>query len=150
MSYTSVIFTIGLCSRSEKERLLRWPDKPQRRHVKLQAPPRRGEVYWCEYPPPECLHLPEFWKRRPVVVISRYTTLRGVVTVVPITSSKQSNRRLSVQIRSPIDGRDAWAICNHITTVAVSRLLPAESRPSVSSEEYKEILRKVCDSLANA
>lgn len=86
--------------------------KPARRPVRLRFPPRKGEVYWCDYPPPECLHLPEFWKRRPVVIVSRHSTLRGVATVVPITSKAQHDPRNSVQVRSPIDGSDAWAICN--------------------------------------
>ena len=124
--------------------------KPRRRRVKLQSAPRKGEVYWCDYPPAECLHLPEFWKRRPVVIISRYTTLSGVATVVPLTSREQSDLRFSAQVRSPIDGRATWAICNHATTVAISRLLPAKGRPSVSREEYREILKKIVDSLAIA
>ncbi len=123
-------------------------EKPPRRPVRLQSAPRKGEVYWCDYPPPECLHLPEFWKRRPVVIVSRHATLRGVATVVPITSRVQLNLRFSVLLRSPIDGRDVWAICNHVTTVAVSRLLPSHGRPSVSEQEYREILQKVIDSLA--
>lgn len=123
-------------------------ERPPRRQVRLQSAPRKGEVYWCDYPPPECLHLPEFWKRRPVVIVSRHATLSGVAIVVPMTSRAQPNLRISVLLRSPIDGRDAWAICNHVTTVAVSRLLPARGRPSVSGQEYREILQKVADSLA--
>ena len=57
--------------------------------VRLRFTPRKGEVYWCDYPPPECLHLPEFWKRRPVVIVSRHSALRGVATVVPMTSREQ-------------------------------------------------------------
>ena len=122
--------------------------KPPRMPVRLRFTPRKGEVYWCDYPPPECLHLPEFWKRRPVVIVSRHTALRGVATVVPMTSREQHDSRFSVQVRSPIDGSDVWAICNHATTVAVSRLLPARGRPSVSRQEYREILEKVIDNLA--
>ena len=114
----------------------------------IAIPAPEGGGYWCDYPPPECLHMPEFWKRRPVVIVSRHTTLRCVATVVPMTSKAQHDPRLSVQVRSPIDGRDAWAICNHMTTVAVSRLLPARGRPSVSQQEYREICQKVIDNLA--
>ena len=50
---------------------------------------------------------------------------------------------------SPIDGRDAWVICSHVTTVAVSRLLPVAMRRIVMSEAtYSEILAKVTDELA--
>ena len=124
--------------------------KPQRYKPRLKYPPRKGEIYWCDYPPPECLHLPEFWKRRPVVVISRRTTLKGVVTVVPLTSREQTDRRVSVSVCSPIDGRDAWVICSAVTTVAVSRLLPVARRRIVMPEgTYSEILAKVTDSLAS-
>jgi len=122
--------------------------KPQRYLPRLKYPPRKGEIYWCEYPKPECLHLPEFWKRRPVVVISRRTTLKGVVTVVPFTSSRKQDPRVSVSVCSPIDGRDAWVICNHVTTVAVSRLTVAGHR--VPEATYSEIQAKVTDSLALA
>ena len=60
---------------------------------------------------------------------------RGVATIVPMTSRKQRDLRASVLVRSAIDGSDAWAICNHAATVAVSRLLPARGRPSVSRRE---------------
>ena len=123
--------------------------KPQRYKPRLKYPPRKGEIYWCDYPPPESVHLPEFWKRRPVVILSRRTTLKGVVTVVPLTSREQTDRRSSVAVCSPIDGRDAWVICTHVTTVAVSRLLPiARHRIVMSAAKYSEILAKVTDSLA--
>ena len=124
--------------------------KPQRYKPRLKYPPRKREIYWCDYPPPECAHLPEFWKRRPVVVISRRTTLKGVVTVVPLTSREQTDLRASVPVCSPIDGRDAWVICNHVTTVAVSRLLPvARRRIVIPAPKYSEIMAKVMDSLAS-
>ncbi len=81
------------------------------------------------------LHVPEFWKRCPVVIVTRHATLRGVVTIVPMTSRKQRDLQASILIRSPIDGSDAWAICNHVTAVAVGRLLPTRGRPLVSQHE---------------
>ncbi len=128
------------CTSDTNERLPRRP-------ARLRFRPLKGEVYWCDYPPPESLHLPEFWKRRPVVIISRNATLRGVATVMPMTSSGQQDRRFAVPVGSLIDGRGAWAICNHAATVAVSRLLPVRGRPSVSLPEYEEILQKVIDNL---
>lgn len=82
------------------------------------------------------------------MAISRSIQLIGVATVVPLTSSKQSDPRFSVQFRSPIDESTGWAICNHVTTVAVSRLLPAKGSPNVSQEGYREIMQKVVDNLA--
>lgn len=125
-------------------------EKPRRKPAKLRGTPRKREVYWCDYPPPECLHLPEFWKRRPVVVVSRSATLGGVVTIVPITSKKQDNPHFSVRIRSPIDGRNAWIVCNHVTTMAVSRLLPVHKKPLISKEEYQDVIEKIVGNLARA
>ncbi|MCY4148273.1 MAG: type II toxin-antitoxin system PemK/MazF family toxin [Gammaproteobacteria bacterium] len=125
-------------------------EKPQRMPVNLRIAPRKSEVYWCDYPSPECLHLPEFWKRRPVVIISRYPTLRGVVTVVPMTSKVQYDPRFSIMVRSPVDGRDAWIICNHVTTVAISRLLPINKRSRISEKEYQDVMDKVAENLARA
>jgi len=125
-------------------------EQPRERTAKLRAAPRKREVDWCDYPPPVCLHLPEFWKRRPVVVVSRYATLGGVVTVVPITSKRQSNPQLSVGIRSPLDGRNAWIVCNHVTTMAVSRLLPSHGKRLISEEEYRDVMDKIVDNLASA
>lgn len=123
---------------------------PPSRDVRLQYSPRKREVFWCDYPPSRYLHLPEFWKRRPVVIIARHTTLSGVTTVVPMTSSRNQNPELAVAVRSPIDGRDAWVVCNHVTTVAVSRLLPVDSDGSrlVSQQEYEAILQRVIENLA--
>ena len=125
-------------------------DKPPRRRVRLRIPPKKGEVYWCDYPPPLCQHLPEYWKRRPVVIVSRRAPLRGVATVVPITSIRNQDLRVAVQVQSPIDGTAAWAICIHATTVAVSRLRSTRrsGRPSVSPAEYKAIWQKVINNLA--
>lgn len=65
-----------------------------------------------------------------------------------MTSRKQLDLQYSVPVRSPIDESEAWAICNHVTTVAVSRLLPARGKPAMSQQEYMEILQKVIDNLA--
>jgi len=76
--------------------------------------------------------------------------LGGVVTVVPITSKRQSNPQLSVRIRSPLDGRNAWIVCNHVTTTAASRLLPSHGKRLISEEEYRDVMDKIVDNLASA
>ena len=68
----------------------------------------------------------------------------------PALAGEFIGARVSARARSPIDGRVALAICNHATAVAVSRLLPAKRRPSVSRAEYREILQKVIGNLADA
>ena len=49
----------------------------------------------------------------------------------------------------PLDGRDAWAICNHITTVAVSRLVPPQGRviPRMDEKDFQKIVQKVMANL---
>lgn len=119
-------------------------DQPPRHKPKLSGAPRIMQIYMCQYPPAEHQHLPEFWKTRPVVILSRKSTLSGVATVVPLTSRSQDDDRFSVYVRSPLDGRDAWAICNHITTVAVSRLAPPHKRavPKMEAEDFQKIVQK--------
>ena len=48
-----------------------------------------------------------------------------------------------------MDGRDAWAICNHITTVAVSRLVPPQGRviPRMDVKDFQKIVQKVMANL---
>jgi len=49
---------------------------------------------------------------------------------------------------SPIDGNETWAVSNRVTSMAVSRLLPARGRPATSEQEYLDILQKVIYNLA--
>ena len=112
---------------------------PERR---ITSAPRIRQVYWCSYPGDAIK--PEFSKKRPVVVLSRKSKLHGVVTVVPVTTKPQTSDRHAVKIVSPFDNRDAWVVCNHVTTVAVRRL---ETRRSVahlvSREDFAKIVEKV-------
>ena len=68
--------------------------------------------------------MPEFWKRRPVIVLSYRNTLHGAITVVPCSTQAQAGNKWAFPLQTTIDGRAAWAICDKIGTVAVSRLLP--------------------------
>ncbi|MYA89460.1 MAG: type II toxin-antitoxin system PemK/MazF family toxin [Boseongicola sp. SB0662_bin_57] len=86
--------------------------------------------------------------RRPVVVISRKATLHGVVTVVPLSGKPQTDKRNSLQIRSPIKGKVVWAVCNHVYTVSTRRLdTPSGGNLKVSDDDFREILKKICNSL---
>lgn len=69
--------------------------------------------------------MPEMWKVRPVVVVSHRNTLRGAVTVIPCTTVDQKGARWAFELTTTIDGSlRSWALCDKITTIAVSRLTP--------------------------
>lgn len=89
---------------------------------RLVGAPKIRQLFWCDFP--QDAHLPEFWKRRPVIVLSYRNTLHGAVTVVPCSTQEQGANKWAFPLRTTIDGRTAWAICDKLTTVAVSRLLP--------------------------
>lgn len=115
---------------------------------RVKAAPKTRQVFLCEYPAVEHTFKPEFYKIRPVVILSKNSTKFGVVTVLPITSSRQKDDKFSVPLASPIDGRDSWVVCNHVHTVSVRRLIPPRGSISrISDETFQEILAKVCKNL---
>lgn len=57
-------------------------------------------------------------------MLSYRNTLHGAVTVVPCSTQAQPGNAWAFPLRTTIDGRAAWAICDKLSTVAVSRLLP--------------------------
>lgn len=88
--------------------------------------------------------MPEFWKRRPVIVLSYRNTLHGAVTVVPCSTQAQPGNKWAFPLQTTIDGRAAWAICDKITSVAVSRLLPDKGGIVRMPEiEFDELVRLV-------
>ena len=89
---------------------------------RLTGAPKVRQLFWCDFP--QDAQLPEFWKRRPVIILSYRNTLHGAVTVVPCSTQGQPGNAWAFSLRTTIDGREAWAICDKLTTVAVSRLLP--------------------------
>lgn len=103
-------------------------EKPPRVAPKLKARPSIRQLYWCDFP--QDAQLPEFWKRRPVVIVSYKNTLSGAVTVVPCSSQDQTDNEWAVRLKTTIDGGDSWAICDKLTTVAVSRLTPTSMESS--------------------
>ena len=95
-------------------------DAPPKIDPKLIARPKVRQLYWCEFP--SDAQLPEFWKIRPVIILSHNNSLYGAVTVIPCTTMDQKRNKWAFELTKTIDGRDAWAICDKPTTVAVSRL----------------------------
>ena len=112
---------------------------PPRIPPSLRAVPAIRELYWCDFPADACL--PEFWKRRPVLVVSYRNTLSGAVTVIPCSSQDQSANPWAFRLTTTIDGAASWAVCDKPTTLSVSRLtLDRRGRRRLPVPEFEEIL----------
>lgn len=111
---------------------------------RLVAAPKIRQLLWCDFP--QDAQLPEFWKRRPVIILSYRNTLHGAVTVVPCSTQAQPGNKWAVPLQTTIDGRAAWAICDKMTTVAVSRLVPDKAGiVRMPEAEFDDIVRLVLD-----
>jgi len=97
-------------------------EAPPKVALRLTGAPKIRQLYWCDFP--QDAQLPEFWKRRPVIVLSYRNTLHGAVTVIPCSTQAQPGNKWAFPLQTTIDGRAAFAICDKISTVAVSRLVP--------------------------
>ncbi|WP_407156359.1 type II toxin-antitoxin system PemK/MazF family toxin [Bradyrhizobium sp. STM 3557] len=97
-------------------------EKPPRVPPRIKAAPAIRQLYWCDFP--QDSHLPEFWKTRPVLIISFKNILSGAVTVLPCSSQAQTGNPWALELATTIDGERSWVICDKPTTVAVSRLTP--------------------------
>lgn len=119
---------------------------PPRIRPRLIGAPKIRQLFWCDFPADA--QLPEFWKRRPVVTLSGRNSLYGAVTIVPCTTQNQSGNRWAFPLRTTIDGRVAWAICDKITTLAVSRLVPDKGGiVRMGEAEFNELLALLLTSL---
>lgn len=108
----------------------------------VTSAPSIRQLYWCDFP--QDAQLPEFWKRRPVVILSFKNTLHGAVTVVPCSTQAQPGNKWAFPLQTTIDGRAAFAICDKPTTVAVSRLVPDKSGVArMPQVEFDDMLRLV-------
>lgn len=111
---------------------------------RLIGAPKIRQLLWCDFP--QDAQLPEFWKRRPVIIVSSRNTLHGAVTCVPCSTQSQPGNRWAFPLRTTIDGRAAWAICDKITTLAVSRLLPDKTGiVRMPQHEFEAMLAIVLD-----
>lgn len=120
--------------------------RPPKVPPRVKSAPKIAQLYWCDFP--QDAHLPEFWKRRPVIVLSKTATLHGSVVVVPCSTDAEQDPKLAIPLRTTIDGRAAWAICDKPTTVAVSRLVATRGRITrMPTDEFNEVLRRVLDLL---
>jgi mRNA interferase MazF len=105
----------------------------------IKAAPRLRNVYWCKFP--KDMYFPEFWKVRPVVVVSHQNQLNGPVVIVPLTTSPQSNNEWAVNLgRAVHENRDSWAVCNHIYTFSCHRLSAFGGKvPRISEAAFRPI-----------
>lgn len=109
---------------------------------RLTGAPKIRQFYWCDFP--QDAQLPEFWKRRPVIVLSYRNTLHGAVTVVPCSTQAQPGNKWAFPLQTTIDGRAAFAICDKMSTVAVSRLVPDKGGiVRMPEAEFDDMLRLV-------
>jgi mRNA interferase MazF len=111
---------------------------------RIVGAPKIRQLYWCDFP--KDAQLPEFWKRRPVIIISYRNTLHGAVTVIPCSTQAQPGNAWAYPLRTTVDGRAAWAICDKPATVAVSRLVPDQNGPvRMPLDEFDEMLALFLD-----
>jgi mRNA interferase MazF len=108
------------------------PDKFKQ--LKLKRAPKPREIYWCIYP--DDAVLPEFWKKRPVVVISRGSTLRSAVTVLPLTTHDQGTNKFAVNLGKQLGKKDSWVVCNHPSTLSLARFNQTGRATKRMSEEH--------------
>jgi mRNA interferase MazF len=115
---------------------------PPRIKPRLKAVPSIRDLYWCDFP--QDAHLPELWKRRPVIVISFKNYLTGAVTVVPCSSMEQDGNKWAYKLITTFEGSDSWAICDKPTTVAVSRLsMDKNGKKRLPEPEFNQMLALV-------
>jgi mRNA interferase MazF len=116
--------------------------RPRRVQPRIIAAPKHGQIYWCDFWLDA--QLPEMWKTRPIVVLSYKNTLHGPCLVVPVTTEPQGTSPWAWEISVSIDGRRNWVVCNHLYTVAPSRLSQVRGGIfRVPNAEFNEILKRV-------
>ncbi len=115
---------------------------PPRVAPRVKAAPRIRQVYSCRLPTDA--ELPERWKTRPVIVVSRRNTLHGAVTAIPTTTVAQDDNPWAYNLTTSIDAsRVSWAICNKPMTLAVSWLQPHRTIPCLQIDEFNEVLSRL-------
>lgn len=115
-------------------------ESPPKIPPKLKSAPKVRQLYWCDFP--KDAQLPEFWKLRPVVVLSMNANLHGTVVVIPCSTHARQDPKKAFPLRTTIDGRAAWAVCDKPSTVAVSRLSPDKTHGilRLPEDEFHEML----------
>jgi mRNA interferase MazF len=117
--------------------------RPPRVQPRIIAAPKLGQVYWCDFW--QDAQLPEMWKTRPVVVMSYKNALHGPCLVIPITTKPQEGNPWACKLPSGlVESQESWAVCNHLYTVAPSRLSQVRSKiPKLSGRTLNEIRERM-------
>lgn len=119
------------------------PDRPPPRvPPRLRSVPKIRQLYWCDFP--EDAQLPELWKTRPVIILSKNAVLSGAVTIITTSTEAPYHPASCFKLTTSIDERESWAICNMITSVAVSRLSQTKNAiPRLPEDEFNAMLKVV-------
>ena len=116
---------------------------------------RVGEVYWCAFSPHNWT--PEFDDTHLVVIIRGGRKDRGAHMVVPLTKQPQNENPHGYRLtRNPNPGSapEAWAVCDHVYTVASERLKllrdhngKTKTPEKIDDDDLREIGRRVFKAL---
>ena len=127
------------------------PAAPAGRVVLASAPKIRA-VYWCRFWR-DALR-PEFYKNRPVVIVSRDNRLDGPALVVPLTTKPQGANKWAYKLAENPNPKkplvESWAVCNHIYTVSCARLEQMDGGvPRMRQDDFDEVVRLLLRALPN-
>ena len=115
---------------------------PPKIRPRLVGAPKIRQLFWCDFPVDA--QSPEFWKWRSIIVLSGRNTLHGAVTLIPCSTQDQAGNSWAFPLRTTIDGRAAWAICDKVTSLAVSGLVPDKGgMVRMGEAEFNEMLSLV-------
>jgi mRNA interferase MazF len=125
------------------------PGAPVGRIVLVSGPKIRA-VYWCRFWR-DALS-PEFYKTRPVVIVSRDNRLDGPALVVPLTTKPQGNNRWAYKLTENPNPRkpsiDSWAVCNHIYAVSCARLTQMDGHVRrMKPADFDQVVRLMLQAL---
>jgi len=98
------------------------PVTPPKIQPRLIGAPKVRQFFWCDFP--QDAQLPEFWKRRPVIILSYRNTLHGTVTIIPCSPQAHAGNQWPLPLQTTIDGRPGLG---HLRQDRHSRREPAPS-----------------------
>jgi len=96
---------------------------PQSNIPKLKSAPKIRQIYWCDLQ--KDFILPEFHKKRPVLIVSKKIKLYDKVTILPFSTKDQIENKNAINLGNVLqNNQDSWVICDYILTISVGRLQP--------------------------
>ena len=130
-----------------------WVRQARRQHS-LHGTPRVGQVFWVDFP--HDAYSPEFVGEHPGVIVRGANTMSDPVILVPLTHRVPTRNPHAHLLRvnpDKSDKRDAYAICDHLYTLALGRLRRFEQRGFVKDvalqpDDLLEVFTKVQRALA--